>query len=145
MDEVEDGFILQLLEAPHLHYDQALTLAHSPDRQLLAQLRLEGPGIKSKVVVLQKLSLEVLYLLREVFDEVLFGEGSDYHFDLSSPVLSGSEDVGLHGGDTVAHVLQCFEDAVGSIDARHDEHVHSCLHQSLNLLHVRILLEVKHE
>lgn len=66
VDEVEDGLVLQLLEAPHLHDDEALALAHSPNRQFFSQLGLEGPRLEPEVVVLQKLALEVFYLVGEV-------------------------------------------------------------------------------
>ena len=72
-------------------------------------------------------------------------EGSEYYFDLFSSVFSGGEDVGFDGGDAVGQILQGLEDAVGGVDARHDEDVDSCLDQSLDLLHLGLLLQVQHE
>lgn len=68
VDEVEDGLVLQFFQAPHLHDDEALALAHSPNRQLFSQLGLEGPRLEPEVVVLQKLGLEVFYLVGEVLE-----------------------------------------------------------------------------
>ncbi len=73
------------------------------------------------------------------------GEGSEYYFDLFCSVFPGGEDVGLHGGDAVAQILQGLQDAVGGVDACDDEDVDSCLDQSLDLRHLGVLLEVKHE
>ena len=101
VDEVKDGLVLELIQAPYLEDDEALAFAHLPQRKVIAEPSIELLGRKTKVKVCHDLPLHLLQLLVEIVQHLLSLQIPDDQLDLLSFCVPGSEDIGLAAVDLI--------------------------------------------
>ena len=101
VDEVKDGLVLELIQAPYLEDDEALAFAHLPQRKVIAEPSIELLGRKTKVKVCHDLPLHLLQLLVEIVQYLFSLQIPDDQLDLLSFCVPGSKDIGLAAVDLI--------------------------------------------